>query len=327
MTTETTPYAGLGPDTVLDATEAAGMVCDGRLLSLNSYENRVYRIGLEDDGYVVGKFYRPGRWSDAAIIEEHQFAFELAEAELDVCAPLQLHGTSLHQHQGFRYALFPSVGGRAPEPGERESLGLLGRTLARLHNIGAAGRFEHRPRLTIEGYGREPVAYLLGNDWLPAHLVEPFASLTGHLLTALEQGWQRAGSATQLRLHGDCHLGNLLQRDRRIVLVDLDDALTGPAIQDLWMLVSGDDEERRSQLGWLLDGYSLFRDFDSSELALIEPLRALRLLHYHGWIARRWHDPAFPAAFPWFAEDRHWEGLIGQLHEQLAALQEPALVL
>lgn len=320
------PYAGLGPDLVLDAVEAAGLECDGRLLTLNSYENRVYRVGLTDAGSVIVKFYRPGRWSDEAIIEEHRFTFELADAELDVCAPMRREGISLHRHLGFRYALFPSLGGRAPEPGDRDSLSLLGRTLARLHNVGAIARFEHRPRLDIDRYGREPVAYLLEHDWLPAHLITAFETLSGHVLTAIEQGWQRAGPVATLRVHGDCHLGNLLERDRRIVLVDLDDAVTAPAVQDLWMLLSGDEEEQRRQLGWLLEGYGLFRDFDPCELALIEPLRALRLLHYHGWIARRWHDPAFPAAFPWFSEHGHWERLIGQLHEQLAALQEPALL-
>lgn len=323
----TAAYAGLGPDQVLDAVDATGLRTDGRLLTLNSYENRVYRVGLDDGSAVVVKFYRPQRWSDAAINEEHRFAFELVEAELDVCAPLRFDGVSLLDHGSFRYAVFPVQAGRAPEPGERASLEQLGRTLARLHNVGATGRFEHRPTLDIERYGREPVRYLLGEGWLPPHLIEAFDSLCGHVFAVLDARWQTGDSLPRLRVHGDCHLGNLLEHEGRTVLVDLDDAVSAPAIQDLWMLASGSDEERRSQFGWLLDGYSVFRDFDSRELGLIEALRTLRLLHYHGWIARRWHDPAFPAAFPWFAEDRHWENLITQLHEQLAALQEPPLSL
>jgi Ser/Thr protein kinase RdoA (MazF antagonist) len=316
------PYAGLDPDAVLAAVESLGLACDGRLLTLNSYENRVYRVGLEDAAPVVAKFYRPGRWSDAAIAEEHAFTVELAQAELPVVPPMERAGTRLHRHADWRFALFPVVGGRAPEPDHRATLELLGRTLGRLHAIGAGRSFQHRPRLDPLSHGRDPIAVLLAQEWLPAHLSEPFQSLAGHLLAAVERSWQQVAPAG-LRLHGDFHLGNLLLRDDRLQVVDFDDTLTGPAVQDLWMLLSGDAQDMRRQLDWLLSGYTRFHRFDSRELALVEPMRTLRLLHFNAWIARRWHDPAFPAAFPWFAEPRHWEALIGQLHEQLAVLQEP----
>lgn len=315
------PYAGLTPQCVLDAVAALGMEPDGRLLALNSYENRVYRVGLEGRPPVVAKFYRPGRWSDAAIAEEHAFAAELVDADLPVVAPLAFAGRTLHEHDGLRYALFPTVGGRAPEPGDREGLRLLGRTLARLHAVGRSRPFRHRPTLGLETFGREPVRCLLEGGWLPPHLVVPFEALAAQLLQATEAAWSRAGEVRTLRLHGDCHYGNLLQRGDGILLVDLDDCLTGPAIQDLWMLVSGEGDDLRRQWEWLLEGYGLFAHLEVAEFQLVESLRTLRLLHYHAWIARRWDDPAFPAAFPWFGEPRHWEGVITQLQEQLAALQ------
>ena len=321
--TSDTPYAALGPDQVLAAVEHLGLSCDGRLLALNSYENRVYRIGLDDGRFLVAKFYRPGRWDDDAILEEHAFSAELAAAELAVSPPMTVRGNTLHHHHGLRYAVFAAVGGRAPETDDRDVLRRLGRQLGRLHAVGGRQPFRHRPALTIERFGREPVAWLLANDWLPAHLLEPFRQLAGQLLAAVESAWLRAGDVRHLRLHGDVHPGNLLVRDGEPMLVDFDDCLTGPAIQDLWMLVSGDGDDLRRLFGWLLEGYQVFADLDLRELHLVEALRTLRLLHYHGWIARRWHDPAFPAAFPWFTDNRHWESLIGQMHEQLAALQEP----
>lgn len=319
------PYANLTPDTVLTAIESLGLECDGRLLALNSYENRVYRIGIEGRAPVVAKFYRPGRWSDAAIVEEHAFAIELADAEIDVVAPLQIDSMTLHQSAGYRFAIFPSIGGRAPEPGDRDTLRLLGRTLGRVHGVGVQGRFAHRARMDVAQFGRAPVAFLLDNDWLPGHLFTPFDVLVGRLLDRIESLWAGAGSVGNLRLHGDCHLGNILCRNDRVALVDFDDTLTGPAVQDLWMLLSGEGDDLRRQIDWLLEGYTVFRQFDPRELALIEPLRTLRILHHTAWIARRWDDPAFPAAFPWFAENRYWEMLIGQLHEQLAALDTPPL--
>jgi Ser/Thr protein kinase RdoA (MazF antagonist) len=321
------PFASLTPEAILAAVESLGLACDGRVLALNSYENRVYRIGLLDDAPRVAKFYRPGRWSDAAILEEHAFSAELVAADLSVLAPLTIAGRTLHQHGDMRFALFPMQGGHAPEPGDRDTLRQIGRTLGRLHAVGAAGQFQHRATLGVQGHAIDSVAYLLDAGWLPPSLEENFEALSHLLLDEIEDAWQAAAPTRQLRLHGDCHPGNILWREGVAHFVDLDDAMTGPAMQDLWMLCTGSAAERAQQLGWLLDGYELFQDFDRRELQLIEALRALRLLHYHAWIARRWHDPAFPAAFPWFDSPRHWEEVIVQLQEQLAAMREPVLVL
>lgn len=316
------PYDGLDPDAVLSAVEAWGLPCDGRLLALNSYENRVYRVGTAEGGAVVAKFYRPGRWSDAAILEEHAFSAELVEAELPVVAPLVLRGQTLLTHATWRLALYPVIGGRAPEPDDRATLMQLGRTLGRLHAVAARSGFTHRPLLDPQRHGRQPLAELLGGDAIPLHLQEPFARLGELVLGAVEQAWRAVAPATQ-RIHGDFHLGNLLLQGERLAIVDFDDAAHGPAVQDLWLLLSGEADDMRRQLGWLLPEYARFHAFDPRQLQLVEPLRTLRLLHLHGWIAQRWHDPAFPAAFPWFADESHWQRLIGQLHEQLALLQEP----
>jgi Ser/Thr protein kinase RdoA (MazF antagonist) len=327
-----TPFADLDPDTVLDAVEALGFDCDGRVLALNSYENRVYRVGIEDGTPLVAKFYRPGRWTDAAILEEHAFAEELRDADLSVVAPLRVDGHSLHEDFGYRYALFPLQGGQAPELDHRDTLRQLGRTLARMHDVGARRPFEHRITLSLDTHGYDPVDWLLDERWLPPELEIPFERLTDALFEHLEAAWDRAGDVHRLRLHGDCHPGNILWRTEpghaaQAHFVDLDDCLTGPAIQDLWMLLSGSLADQRRQFDWLLQGYREFRDFDPRELHLVEALRTLRLLHFNGWVARRWHDPAFPRAFPWFEEPRHWESVIAQLQEQLAALQEPASLL
>ncbi len=327
MDSQPRPFADLTPDAVLGSLESLGLRCDGRLLALNSFENRVWQVGLESAKPVVVKFYRPGRWSDAAIAEEHAFAIELAEAGLSMVAPLLIDGRSLHHHQGFRLAVFPRRGGHAPEPAHEPTLRQIGRTLGRLHAIGAAGTFSHRPELTIAERGREPVAWLIENRWLPAHLEDAFATLAEHLLEAVSTAFDRAGEYRRIRLHGDCHPGNILWRDDQAHFVDLDDCLCGPAIQDLWMLISGERRDRERQFGWLLEEYRLFHDFDPRELQLVEALRTLRIIHYQAWLARRWDDPAFPAAFPWFGEDRHWENVIGQLREQLGELAEPALQL
>lgn len=325
MDTRQRPFSDLTPEVVLAALESLGMRCDGRLLALNSYENRVYRVGLEDAPPLIAKFYRPGRWSDEAIAEEHAFAAELVAAELDVVAPLQVRGQSLHRHGGYRLALFPSVGGRAPEPGDRQTLQRLGQLIGRLHMVGARQPFTHRPDLTIQRLGHEPVASLLEGEWLPEHLVDPFRQVTRHVLDAVQSLWDQAGPLPGLRLHGDLHMGNMLVREDSLSLVDLDDCLNGPEVQDLWMLVSGEGDDLRRQVGWLLEGYAVFRDPDIRQWRLVEALRSLRLLHHTAWIARRWQDPAFPIAFPGFTGHQHWQELIGQLHEQLAAMQEPAL--
>ncbi|MCX7555299.1 serine/threonine protein kinase [Xanthomonadaceae bacterium JHOS43] len=322
MKTSALPYERLTPDTVIDAVESLGLYCDGRILTLNSYENRVYRIGVEDAAPLVAKFYRPDRWSDAGIIEEHQFARELAEADLSVVAPLELDGTTLFRYDGFRFALFPCQGGHAPELDDDNTLRQLGRTLARMHNIGARRRFMHRPALDTERFGHEPVRYLIASNWIPVTLRTSFQRLCRTLLGRIDEAFAQLTPLSRLRLHGDCHPGNILWRDGVAHFVDLDDCLTGPAIQDLWMFLSGAPEEQRAQLDHLIEGYAEFRDFDWRECRLIEPLRGLRLLHYHAWIARRWHDPAFPRAFPWFAEIRHWEDVLRQVQEQLAAMDD-----
>lgn len=321
------PFAELTPEAILAAVESLGLHCDGRLLTLNSYENRVYRVGMEDAAPRVVKFYRPGRWSDAAIVEEHEFSSQLAAADLSVVAPETFAGHTLHRHAAHRFAVFAMQGGHAPEPGDRDTLRQIGRTLGRLHAIGAAREFQHRGRLGIQSHAIDSVSYLLDANWLPPSLEANFEALANLLLDEIEDGWQRAGDCATLRLHGDCHPGNILWRNEAAHFVDLDDSLAGPAMQDMWMLCTGDAQARGEQLGWLLEAYELFRPFDRRELHLIEALRAMRLLHYHAWIARRWHDPAFPAAFPWFDSPRHWEGVIVQLQEQLSAMREPVVTL
>jgi Ser/Thr protein kinase RdoA (MazF antagonist) len=319
-----TPFAGLSPDAILDAIESLGIDCDGRLLALNSYENRVFRIGVEDSDALVAKFYRPQRWSDAAILEEHAFSNELTEAGLSVVSPLRIGGATLHRHGDWRFALFALQGGHAPEPGDPDILRQLGRTIGRMHSIGALRGFRHRPVMDPERFGERPLQALLRCPQLPPELAHNLATLGQALLARIRPIWQLC-QARSIRLHGDIHPGNLLWRQGQVHFVDLDDCLSGPACQDLWMLLSGPRSEQEAQLGCLLEGYSTFADFDPGELRLIDPLRSMRVLHYNAWVAQRWHDPAFPAAFPWFGERRHWESLIRQVQEQLAEFDEPPL--
>jgi Ser/Thr protein kinase RdoA (MazF antagonist) len=316
------PYAALTPDVVVDAVEALGHVCDGRILALNSYENRVYQVGREEGGPVVVKFYRPGRWSDAAILEEHEFALELAAAEIPVIAPDVCDGRSLFRHEGFRYAVYRRAGGRWPELGTRDDRQWMGRFLARIHAIGRTRTFRHRPRLDWQVLGRDTADYLLDSGWIPAHLEIAYESLADDALALVAQRFDDVAPLRTLRLHGDCHPGNVLWTDAGPHFVDLDDCMTGPAVQDLWMLLSGRAPEMRIQLDDLLDGYQEFADFDPHEVMLIEPLRTLRIMHYAGWLARRWDDPAFPRAFPWFLEPKYWEQHVLNLREQLAAMEE-----
>jgi Ser/Thr protein kinase RdoA (MazF antagonist) len=327
MNSTDAPYSELSPETVLDAIEAVGHRCDGRVLALNSYENRVYQIGIEDGEPVVAKFYRPARWSDAAIREEHAFAGELAAQEIPVVAPLSRDGVSLHVHRGFRYAVFPRRGGRWPELGVSGDREWVGRFLGRIHAVGRAARFVERTRLSIEDLGRNARDFVLEGDWMPDYLATKYADLTDELLDEVEaraSGW---GGAALGRILGDCHRGNILWTDLGPHFVDLDDCLTGPAIQDLWMLLSGGREDMRTELLDIVKGYEQFLPFDRGEIALIEPLRALRMVHYSAWLARRWHDPAFPQAFPWFAEPRYWEEHYRALDDQLAAVTGPPLEL
>jgi len=323
---DATPYYRLGPDTVLHAVDSTGLLTDGRLLALNSYENRVYQVGIEDDDPVIAKFYRPGRWSDEQIQEEHDFSTELAEAEIPLIAPEFIDGASLFHHDGFRFALFRRQGGHAPELEDRDTLMWLGRFIGRIHAVGRSGPFEHRLALTPKRFGDDAIGTIIEDRWLPPHLETAFGSLTGDLMTGIRSAYERAGTVGQIRLHGDCHPGNLLWRDGPF-FVDMDDCQSGPAIQDLWMLLSGDTHEMEKQLADIIEGYRQFCDFDTRELQLIEALRTLRMLHHAAWLARRWEDPAFPIAFPWFDSARYWEDLILSLREQLSAMQEPAMAL
>lgn len=319
-----TPYYRLGPDTVIRAIESTGMLCDGRLLALNSYENRVYQVGLEEGSPVVAKFYRPARWSDEQILEEHAFALELAAAEIPLIPPMLLQGRTLHHFEGFRFAVFERRGGHAPELDDQDTRAWLGRFLGRIHAVGATRPFRHRPALTVERFGLESIATIRSGHWLPPHIETAFDSLAADLMSAIQGAYGRAGDLCAIRLHGDCHPGNILWRDGPF-FVDLDDCQSGPAVQDLWMLLSGEAEEMAVQMKDILDGYWEFHDFDLRELQLIEPLRTLRMLHHAAWLATRWEDPAFPIAFPWFGEPRYWEDLVLGLREQLARMQEPAI--
>jgi len=320
------PYAGLTPDTLLDALEGVGLAVDGRLLALNSYENRVYQVGIEDAPPVVAKFYRPARWSDDEILEEHAFVLELARHELPVVAPLVFaDAATLHSHAGFRFAVYPRRGGRAPEFGDATTLEWMGRFIGRIHAIGATRRFEQRPALDIASFGDASRDYLDHHRFLPEDLVPAWSSVVAQALDGVRRGFERAGSVQVLRLHGDCHAGNVLWTDEGPHFVDFDDCRSGPAVQDLWMLLSGDRADMTRQLGDVLAGYEDFFEFDRRELHLIEPLRTLRLLHYAAWLARRWHDPAFPAAFPWFNTQRYWQDRILELREQIALMDEPPL--
>lgn len=323
------PYAQLEPHCILQAIDQLGLHTSGHLLALNSYENRVYQIGLEDEQpwgkYIVAKFYRPQRWSAEQILEEHQFSLELAGYEIPVVAPISFDGNTLHENNGFRFALFPRKGGRAPEMDQRATREWIGRFLGRIHAVGQSKAFTHRPTLDLQHFGHDSVAFLRAHDFIPAQLSAAYYSVAEQALEAAEQCYLRAGKVNQIRLHGDCHASNILWTDAGPHFVDFDDARTGPAIQDLWMLLSGERHEQQAQLNDLLLGYEDFMDFDPSELHLLEALRTLRLLHYSAWLAKRWDDPAFPAAFPWFNTEIYWQNRILELREQIAAISEGPL--
>ena len=311
-----TPYALLSPDLVLDAVTACGLWPDGRLLALNSYENRVWQVGLEQGSPVIAKFYRPGRWSDAAILEEHAFAQELAEAELPVVAPLRIAERTLLHHGGFRYALSPRHGGRAPSLESTDQLEWLGRLIARMHGVGARASFAYRGNVDRSTLIAQPRQAVMASSLLPSALRERYRHAVDRVDERVAARFENAGPIRMLRLHGDCHPGNVLWTDAGPHFVDLDDARMGPAVQDLWMLAH---DERAMEA--LLEGYASMRDFDHAELALIPALRAMRQVHYAGWIAARWNDPAFPAAFPFAAEARWWDQHITDLHEQADELE------
>jgi Ser/Thr protein kinase RdoA (MazF antagonist) len=319
-------FSHLTPDTVLNGLESIGLYGDGRLLALNSYENRVYQVGMEQGPPVVAKFYRPQRWSDAAILEEHAFVQELVEHEIPVVPAITIagHGT-LHRFQGYRFAVFPRHGGRAPELEDSATLEWMGRFIGRIHATGALRPFEARPELNIVSFGEVPRDYLLSHRFIPDELVETWRSVAAQALDGVRRCYERAGSVRSLRLHGDCHVGNVLWTDDGPHFVDFDDSRMGPAVQDLWMLLSGERADMVQQLSDVLAGYEDFFEFDSRELYLIEALRTLRLIHYSAWLAQRWDDPAFPAAFPWFNSQRYWQDRILELREQVALMDEPPL--
>jgi Ser/Thr protein kinase RdoA (MazF antagonist) len=319
------PYEDLSPDLILDAVESLGLIPDGHLLALNSYENRVYQVGLDEAPPVIAKFYRPERWSDAAILEEHAFSQELAEREIPAVAPLAPRGETLHLHRGYRFSLSPRRGGRSPELDDPQVLEWIGRFLGRIHALGAVRPFEHRPTLDIASFGTEPRDYLLAQGWIPSELLPAYESVAEQALACVHACFERAGEVAQIRLHGDCHRGNLLWTDAGPHFVDFDDARMGPAVQDLWMLLGGERTEQTRQLSDVLAGYEDFYDFDRRELHLVEGLRTLRQIHYAAWLARRWEDPAFPLAFPWFNTQRYWQDHILALREQIAAMEEGPL--
>ncbi len=309
----------------MDALDSIGLHGDGRLLALNSYENRVYQAGMEDGPPLIAKFYRPARWSDAAILEEHAFVAELVEREIPVVPAIAINGNTLHHFNGFRFSVFTRHGGRAPELDNPDTLEWMGRFIGRIHAIGALDDYCERPTLNIRSFGEEPSDYLLAHDFIPAELVEVYRGVVAQALDGVRRCFDRAGPVRSLRLHGDCHVGNVLWTDAGPHFVDFDDSRMGPAIQDLWMLLSGERADMTRQLGDLLAGYEDFYDFDRRELHLIEALRTLRLIHYAAWIARRWDDPAFTVAFPWFNTQRYWQDRILELREQISLMDEQPL--
>lgn len=327
-----TPFGQLMPEAVMDAIEAVGPRCDGRLMALNSFENRVYQIGIEDggverssDSFLIAKFYRPGRWSDEAIQEEHDFLAELVAGEIPAVPPIVLNGTTLHHHGAHRFALFERRGGRAPELDDDRVLERIGRFMGRLHRVGSSRSFKSRESVDIETFGDRPLAWLDQSNWIPPELKAAWAAVTQLAMAGVRRAFERAQGIELIRLHGDCHAGNILWTDAGPHFVDFDDSRTGPAIQDLWMLLSGDGTSQSRQLTQVLKGYQTFGRFDLRELHLIEALRTLRYVHYTAWIARRWEDPAFPAAFPWFGSVRDWQDRILALREQVGAMEEPRL--
>lgn len=326
-TLESKPFNELSPDLVIDAVESIGYVSDLRIFPLNSYENRVYQIGIEDADPLIAKFYRPGRWSDLQILEEHEFSLALSTLEIPIISPLQSRdGQTLLHYQNYRFSLYPRRGGYAPELTDLDTLFTLGQHIGRIHTLGMSKDFYRRPSISLESFGIDSQKYLLKHNFLPDSLRVAYESLTKDILKILEQKLA-ATPYKPIRLHGDCHPGNILQRPDSLYLVDLDDSRSGPAVQDLWMLLSGDRAQQETQLEAILEGYEEFCEFNHAELKLIEVFRSLRIMHYAAWLAKRWEDPAFPIAFPWFNTETYWAKHILELREQFATLQEPSLSL
>ncbi len=319
-------YSQLGPDTIVNAVDSIGYISDRRVLALNSYENRVYQVGIEDELPIIAKFYRPARWTDAMIKEEHQFTLELAEADLPVVAPLLIDNETIFTYEGYRFSLYPRFGGYSPELDNPDHLLQLGRILGQLHNIGETKPFIERPTISIEDFAIKPIKFITENNFIPRDLELAYSTLTDDLIIRINHCFEKAGNYKSLRLHGDCHQGNILTRDDNFYIVDFDDSRTGPAIQDIWMFLSGDREYMTARLNDFMEGYTEFRDFSARELHLVEALRTLRLIHYASWLAHRWEDPAFPIAFPFFNTQNYWEEHILSLREQASLMEEPPLV-
>ena len=321
------PFEQLKPDTVIDAVESTGLLSDARIFALNSYENRVYQVGVEEADPVIVKFYRPGRWTDEQILEEHGFTKELSDLEIPVVPPvIDNQGQTLHEFADFRFTVFPRKGGRSPEL-SLDNLLIMGRFIGRIHAVGAISQFQYRQTLSIERFAEASASFLLENDFIPAELIAAYSSLAEDLINRIHGIFSTNQPPAQIRIHGDCHMGNVLWRDDIPHFVDFDDTMTGPAIQDLWMLLSGDRNQKLAQLSELIEGYNEFFDFNPAELPLIESMRTLRLMHYSAWLARRWDDPAFPLHFPWFNTQIYWAQHILELREQMSALDEQPLIL
>jgi len=318
------PFDSLDPDYILNAIEDHGYKCDGRILALNSYENRVYQIGLEDGEPIIAKFYRPQRWTNDQILEEHQFCVELAVQELPVVPPLSINGNTLFQCDDFRLAIYPRKGGYAPEFDNLDNLLILGRFIGRIHAVSATYSFKFRPSITCKHYGHDSVSIIRGK-FIPDYLQASYDAIVGDLLETIDEIYVDADNSDFIRVHGDCHVGNILWRDDVPHFIDFDDARMGPAVQDIWMLLSGDRARQTAQLNEICDGYNEFAEFPIHQLRLIEALRTLRMMYFSAWLAKRWDDPAFPHAFPWFNTVQYWEQHIADLREQLSELHKPAL--
>ncbi len=320
------PFETLTPDFILNAVENYNYRCDGRILALNSYENRVYQVGIEESEPLIAKFYRPRRWSNEQILEEHQFSIELVEHDLPVVSPLTINGETLLHCDSFRLALYPRKGGYAPELDNLDNLFSLGRFLGRMHKVGAANSFQHRPAITCKNFGHESVA-LIKTEFIPEHIREAYEVLADEILAIIDRIYDEAQDVENIRVHGDCHVGNILWRDDAPHFIDFDDARMAPAIQDIWMLLSGNRARQFAQLSEIMQGYNEFAEFPLDQLKFIEALRTLRIIYFSAWLARRWDDPAFPRAFPWFNTTQYWEQHILDLREQLGELNEPAISL
>ena len=319
------PYEKLTPDLVIRAVESLGYAPDARIFGLNSYENRVYQVGISNESFLIVKFYRPGRWTTDQILEEHQFSQELSDLEIPVISPVILDGKSIFEFEGFQLAVFPMFFGRPLELDTYKNLLVMGRFIARIHSVGAEASFLDRLEINVDRFAVQSREFLLSNDFIPPDLIAAYETLSQDLIFRVESCFSGHGSIKKLRIHGDCHSGNVLWKDNVPNFVDFDDTMNGPAIQDLWMMLSGSRDQRQAQLIELLEGYNEFYRFPTSELSLIESLRTLRIMNYSAWLARRWDDPAFPRNFPWFNSVRYWSEHILQLREQLSALDEPPL--